>query len=373
MKNSLLKVAFVLSGLALVLVSVAITFTPAQARVVRQSAQVEHGKYIATIAGCIDCHTNSKPEFLDPTQLTPEQIKTIAFDAIETFDESMLMAGGRLFDLGPAGKVYTANLTSDTETGLGGWTDEQIKVAIRTGQRPDGRVLVPVMPYHSFNTMADTDLDAVVAYLRSLPAIKNKVPPPTFVTEGLQPLPFNQGIPAPAVSDRAARGEYLLRSITSCTDCHTPLDPATGAPMMDKYLAGGQPYVGPWGTVYGGNITPHVETGIGSWTETEIKTAILTGVNKEGRRLILMPWFAYSALTDEDASALAFYLKNGLRAVDNEVPDASVNEGFDVRVSQPPAESTFPIAYVIAGGGLLILVIAIIAVLTQRKKPVAKQ
>lgn len=370
MKKSWLKALFLICGLWLVMMAVVVT--PAQASVSSQSALIERGKYIAGIAGCTDCHTNYSPEYLvDPMKLTPAQIKTLAFDGKDAVDKNKYMAGGRFFDLGPGGKVYTANLTPDVETGIGGWTDEQIKVAIRTGQRPSGRMLVPVMPYRSFNAMADADLDAVVAYLRTLPAVKNKVPEPTFSTEGFQPLPFTQGIVAPSATDKTAHGEYLLKTITGCTDCHTPLDPANGAPMMDKYLAGGQPYVGPWGTVYGGNITPDAETGIGNWTEQEIKVAFLTGVNKDGRRLILMPWFAYSGLSTEDADALAYYLKNKLGGVRNAVPAAALEKDFNVLASKTETASAFPMMYIVGGVVVLILMIAVVLLLARRKKTAA--
>jgi mono/diheme cytochrome c family protein len=362
MKHSLLKVSLLIVGLSLVALSI-------QASINQQSALIEHGKYIVSIAGCNDCHTNFSPEYSDPSKWTKQQIQTIAFNAIDGLDENKYMAGGRLFDLGPGGTVYSANLTPDVETGLGGWTDEQIKVAIRTGQIPSGRILVPVMPYRGFNTMADADLDAVVAYLRSIPAVKNKVPEPTFSTKGFQPLPFTQGVIAPPPSDKAGRGKYLL-TLGSCTDCHTPLDPATGAPVMEKYLAGGQPYVGPWGTVYGGNITPDPETGTGNWTENEIKVAFMTGINKQGRRLILMPWFVYRNLANDDADALAYYIKNGLPAVKNEVPTAALNEGFTVLAPKPaqPALMTY-LPYIIAGVVVLVLVIVAILLLGRRKKP----
>ena len=353
------------------LAALIVCFTPAQASVPQQTDLIVHGKYIATIAGCTDCHTNlSAPYLVDPTKLTLPQIQTIAFNGKDTVDTTKFMAGGRLFDLGPAGKVYSANLTPDVDTGIGGWTDEQIKVAVRTGQIPSGRMLVPVMPYHTFNSMAETDLDAVVAYLRSIPAIKNKVPAPTFVTDNLQPLPYTQGKAAPGAGDKNARGEYLVKSITSCTDCHTPLDPASGEPMLDKYLAGGQPYVGPWGTVYGGNITPDKETGIGSWTQSEIKVALLTGVNNKGRRLILMPWFVYSALTNDDADAVAYYIKNSLLAVRNDVPAAALNKDFNVSapVAAQPTPS-MPMIYATAGGIILVLVIVVVILFTQRKRP----
>lgn len=372
MKKELLKASFLISGLLLVALSVAIS--PAQASASSQSALIEHGKYIVSIAGCSDCHTNYSTAYMvDPTTLTSAQVQTLALNAKDALDKNKFMAGGRLFDLGPAGKVYSANLTPDVETGIGGWTDEQIKTAVRTGQIPSGRMLVPVMPYHTYNTMADLDLDAVVAYLRTLPAIKNAVPEPTFSTEGFQPLPYTQGITVPAATDKAARGEYLVKSVTSCTDCHTPLDPANGAPMMDKYLGGGQPYEGPWGIVYGGNITPDAETGIGSWTEQEIKVAFLTGVNNKGRRLILMPWFVYSALSTEDADAVAYYIKNGLPAVKNSVPSAALKEGFNVLAPKTETANTgLPSMYIIIAGVIVaVLIVIVLLVVAQKRKPTA--
>jgi hypothetical protein len=147
-----------------------------------------------------------------------------------------------------------------------------------------------------------------------------------------------------------------------CTDCHTPVDPNTGAPVIEKYLAGRQPYEGPWGIVYGGNITPDEETGIGTWTEEEIKRAVVSGIGKDGRRLILMPWYSYTALTAEDADAVAYYLKNVLPAVNNQVPTASLNEGFMVmapqEANQPSAglDAVSPIVLVVVAVGIILLV-----------------
>jgi len=147
-----------------------------------------------------------------------------------------------------------------------------------------------------------------------------------------------------------------------CTDCHTPIDPATGAPQMDKYLSGQQPYEGPWGIVYGGNITPDEETGIGSWTDEEVNRAILTGIGRDGRRLILMPWYAYTNLTSEDSDAVVYFLKNVLKPVNNPIPDASLNPEFMVMApesqNQPSAGNRplSPILIVVAGLGVILTV-----------------
>ncbi|MBL8098433.1 MAG: hypothetical protein JNK81_04585 [Anaerolineales bacterium] len=304
---------------------------PAQASHPLQSDDpISRGEYLATISGCTSCHTPDTAEYQNPQTMTIEQVQTIAFDGQLAMDTSKLLAGGRAFPLGPAGVVYTRNITMDEETGIGLWTDEQIKLAIKSGVRPDGTVLFPVMPYHVYNGMADKDLEDIIAYMKSLPPVRNEVPERTVSTEGMPVLPYQDGITAPDPADPSSRGAYLVNHIMGCMDCHTPIDPATGAPIMEKHLAGRQPYEGPWGIVYGGNITPHDETGIGTWTDEEVKRALLAGIGKDGRRLILMPWYAYSALTPEDTEAVVYYLKNDLPAVDNQIPAASLNPDFMV-------------------------------------------
>lgn len=198
-----------------------------------------------------------------------------------------------------APKAWSTLATSpDPSTGLGNWTNEQIKLAITTGVDSKGKTLFPVMPYHVFtNSMANSDVEAVIAFIKSVNAIKNTVTEKTVNTEGMPTLPYQGGITAQMPIRYRCRGEYLVNHVTGCTDCHTPIDPTTGGPLMDKYLAGKQPYEGPWGIVYGGNITPDKETGIGDWSDEEVKRALLSGTGKDGRRLILMPWYAYAALT----------------------------------------------------------------------------
>jgi mono/diheme cytochrome c family protein len=368
MKNiTAISLAFVLAGLFILAI-----VTSAEASASHQDDLVAHGKYIATIAGCTSCHTPLQAEYQNPQTLTLEQIQTLAFNETQATDQAKLLAGGRAFDLGPAGVVFTRNITPDIETGIGAWTDDQIKIAIKTGIDNEGKLLFPVMPYHVYNGMADTDLESVIAYLHSVNAVKNQVPDRTVSTEGMPSPPFQTGISAPDSSDKAARGAYLVNSVMGCTDCHTPVDPATGAPQMDKYLAGRQPYEGPWGIVYGGNITPDNATGIGTWTDEEVKRAITTGVGQDGRRLILMPWFAYSAMTPDDADAVVYYLKNGLPAVINEVPAASLNEGFVVMAPEVQNQAstsdltTSPIILVVVGIGV-ILAVSFIAYNARRK------
>jgi mono/diheme cytochrome c family protein len=122
-------------------------------------AQVERGKYLVTISGCSDCHT--------PGGLLGQS------------DMARYLGGSDVgFAIPGDGVYYGPNLTPDKETGLGGWSDDQIIAAMRTGKRPDGRMLSAVMPYPALAHLTDADAKAIVAFLKSLPPVKNKVPGP---------------------------------------------------------------------------------------------------------------------------------------------------------------------------------------------------
>ncbi len=120
---------------------------------------VARGKYLVTLGGCQDCHTPGH-FFGKP-------------------DMARALGGSEVgFDIPGLGTFYGPNLTPDKDTGLGKWTDAQVMAALRTGVRPDGRVLAPIMPWRSLAMLTDQDAAAVVAYLRSLPPVANKVPGP---------------------------------------------------------------------------------------------------------------------------------------------------------------------------------------------------
>jgi len=119
---------------------------------------VERGRYLTVVTGCGDCHT--------PGTLYGSP------------DDTRILAGSEIPWGGPWGVAFAANLTPDPETGLGQWTDEQIMTAIRTGARPDGRLLAQIMPWGNFSHFTNEDLAAIVAYLRSLPPIVHAEPAP---------------------------------------------------------------------------------------------------------------------------------------------------------------------------------------------------
>jgi mono/diheme cytochrome c family protein len=198
---------------------------------------------------------------------------------------------------------------------LGERTDEEIKAMIQLGLSRRDHQLFPLMPYQHYNTMAEDDLDALVAYLRSIEPIDFETPHPDVEEHHLGERPHidppeDPLAEAPAPTDIEARGDYLFNSVLLCTNCHTPRNPDTGQPDPELYLSGGQPFEGAWGIVYGGNITPHDDTGIGSWSDEDIKRVLAEGIRPDGRRVVVMPSSYLSVLTEEDLDAIVYYLRN---------------------------------------------------------------
>jgi mono/diheme cytochrome c family protein len=122
-------------------------------------SEIARGKYLVTVGGCSDCHTPGS--FLGKPDL------------------SRMLGGSEVgFAIPGLGVFAGPNLTPDKETGLGNWTDDQIISAITAGTTPEGRRLAPIMPYEALSHLTSDDAHAIVAYLRSLPPVKNKVPGP---------------------------------------------------------------------------------------------------------------------------------------------------------------------------------------------------
>jgi mono/diheme cytochrome c family protein len=151
---------------------------PSTATSAAESSSVARGKYLVDIAGCLDCHTPGN--FLGKR------------------DKSRLLAGSEVgFEIPGMGVFYGSNLTPDVETGLGNWTAEQIATALRSGVRPDGRQLAPVMPWQDFAKLTKADALAIAAYLKTLKPVSNRVPGPFGPDE--QPTSFvMKVVPPPA-------------------------------------------------------------------------------------------------------------------------------------------------------------------------------
>ena len=257
---------------------------------------VAKGQYIFALAGGCACHTVPK---------------------------GSLNAGGREFPI-PTGAVYSTNITSDKETGLGGWSDEQILAAMTQGISRDGSRILPVMPYQKYSGMAQHDLKALIAYLRTLKPIKKPTPSlktwaPLLRSVGtlayLKLFGRFSSSPAEAPSSGVERGRYLVEHVSICADCHTPRN-SIGVPNQSLYLAGASKKIGPLGNAVA-NITPDKETGIGEWKREDIVELLHTGTkpdldNVQGLmyEVIQGAPYGYKDMKKEDASAIADYLKS---------------------------------------------------------------
>jgi mono/diheme cytochrome c family protein len=148
--------------------------------------KVARGKYLVTTAGCNDCHTPFKlgPNGAEPDMTRmlsghPEQLVMPAAPKLADGPWLVTAAGTNTAWSGPWGVSFTANLTPDKETGLGRWTFRNFKDTIRTGRHHGrGREILPPMPIRMYKNFTDADLEAIFAYLQSIPAISNRVPEP---------------------------------------------------------------------------------------------------------------------------------------------------------------------------------------------------
>jgi mono/diheme cytochrome c family protein len=252
--------------------------------------RVEHGRYLASRHGCVICHSER--------------------------DWSAPGAPPRPDRLG-AGVVWTAegmpwltapNLTPDPETGLGRVSDDAIARAIREGIGADGHALFALMPYQEYSRIPDEDVAAIVAYLRSLPPVRNPLPksalpfPLGLVMRGV-PRPLEAPVARPDLSTAEKRGEYVLRT-SACHHCHTPMKREQLDTTLD--MAGGQEFAPPTGHVFATNLTPDA-TGIAHYDEATFVQVMRTG--KLGTLSPIMPWVVAAGMSDEDLKAVFAYLR----------------------------------------------------------------
>lgn len=178
-KRSGLAMAF-LTGGVLAVAAAAPVFGQQQPQ--QRPSQPTRGEYLASIMDCGGCHTGG----------------ALAGQP----DPKLHLAGSAIgFGIPGLGVFYPPNLTSDHETGLGSWSEEDIIRAVRTGVRPDGRILAPVMPWHAYAALTDADARELAAYLKGLPPVRNAVPPMTGASE-TPPAPYLTVV----VPDAAASG-----------------------------------------------------------------------------------------------------------------------------------------------------------------------
>ncbi len=265
-----------------------------------QASPIERGKYLATAADCMVCHT---------TQGGKEY------------------AGGLGFKL-PFGTLYSTNITPDKETGIGNYSDKDFLNAVQRGIRHDGARLYPAMPYTSYTYISDDDALAIKAYLFSLPPVRASAPANTLA------FPFNQRWammfwstlfnrdvryePDTSKSPEWNRGAYLAEALAHCGECHTPRNLAFALDNRKKF--GGAITAG-WRAF---NISSDKATGVGGWRDDDLISYLSTG-HAAGHGTASGPMGeavdnSLSQLAPEDVSAIVAYLRSVPPTTSSDLP-----------------------------------------------------
>lgn len=308
------KFLYILGGLILLIVVLAVAgliylqvgfpkVSPAEDITIEATPErLARGEYLAKhVTMCFDCHSTRNHDYFSAPIVAGTEGK-----------------GGDLFP-GVPGTLYTTNITP---AGLKDWTDGEIARAITSGVDKDDNPLAPMMPFTEYSHLTEEDIHAIVAYLRTIPAIENENPIP----EPSMNFPVNlifRTVPAdakpqplPEPSDSLAMGKYLLK-IGGCMFCHTPVQ--QGTPIPGKEFSGGHEFADPkLGTLRSSNITPDMETGIGSWSKDAFIGRFKAYADSSGSHMpiatmgfqTVMPWTLQAGMTEEDLSAIYAYLQS---------------------------------------------------------------
>jgi mono/diheme cytochrome c family protein len=253
---------------------------------------VERGSYLVNSVGaCGNCHT--------PRQQGVPDVSKKFSGGFQTFDEPWFTVKG-------------ANLTPDRETGLGNWSDDDLRKALLTGMRPNGTQLATVMPYPFYKVMLPGDVDAIIAYLRTVPAIRNEVQAPSYkAQQAAAAVPgADKPMTADDLKDPVKRGFYLA-SIAHCMACHARASEAVPPDFKTNYGRGGREFRGPWGATVTANISASAK-GLGGWSDAEIRRVLTEGISKDGRKLKppMIDYVAYyKTWKSEDLDALIAWIR----------------------------------------------------------------
>lgn len=263
-------------------------------------AEDSHGAWVFRAAGCHGCHTDVE-------------------------NDGMALAGGRAL-VTPFGTFHAPNITPDPEHGIGAWSLEDFRRALREGIGPDGTTYYPSFPYDYFTRMSDADIEALYGYLMAQPPSANQPPPhdldfPYDMRSLLtvwRTLYFEGGPrPDDGLDPQLARGRYLADALGHCGACHTPRT-ALGGSDDDRYLAGSAD--GPEGDTVP-NITPDAAHGIGDWTEVDLVLLLKAGMMPDGDvvsgSMAEVVQDSTRHLGDDDIAALIAWLQ-AIPAVDHD-------------------------------------------------------
>ncbi len=262
-------------------------------------------------------------------ELSPEKVEkglriaSMVCNHCHMGNETRQLIGRRVEDIpSEFGVIYSANITQHPTAGIGSYTDGELARLIRSGVKKDGTYSPPYMP--KFPQLADEDLEALIAFLRSdHPLVQanetvQKPCEPSLLVKGLsrvafKPYPYpEKPIEVPDTADLVSFGKYVATGRLGCYECHsadfktnTPLTPETSP----GYFGGGNKLLRMDGSVVlAPNITMHEEHGIGSWTEEEFAKAVKWGQNPRGGTYEY-PMAPYTAMTDQEVKAVYAYLK----------------------------------------------------------------
>lgn len=266
------------------------------------SERVARGKYLAHhVAVCMDCHgTRDWSHFAGP--MVPGN----------------LGGGGERFgkEMGFPGVFYAPNITPFA---LKDWTDAELFRAITSGVSRDGRALLPLMPYPNYGKMDKEDIYDIIAYIRTLAPVENKVPVSVAdfpVSLLINTMPVKAALTQrPFADDKIARGRYLV-NMAGCADCHSKVD--KGLVIAGTEFGGGREFQQPAGIVRSCNITSDNETGIGNWSRDAFvqsfkkyrDTAYQLPALGRGDLNSPMPWTMYAGMSDQDLEDIYYYLKS---------------------------------------------------------------
>jgi mono/diheme cytochrome c family protein len=267
----------------------------------KSATLVERGEYLAHAADCLACHTS---------------------------DDGIPLAGGRPFVL-PFGTIYSTNITPDSETGIGAYTDAEFLNALHKGIGRGDRRLYPAMPYASYTYMTDADALAIKAYLFSLkpvhaPARENTLMFPLNHRSlmSLWSAFFNPDRRYEPNSERDAvwnRGAYLTEALGHCGECHTPRNLVFALNNRQKFAgaiqAGWRAY----------NITPDQHSGIGAWSNEDLLQYFSSG-HAAGRGTASGPMGqaiddGLKFLRQSDLSAIVTYMRTVASVATEDLPD----------------------------------------------------
>jgi mono/diheme cytochrome c family protein len=278
-----------ITGAILAIVLLCTAFGLAGARAEPSDETVAHGKALAIAADCASCHTA---------------------------DPAKPFAGGKRIDT-PFGAIYSPNLTPDRETGIGGFSDEDFRRALRFGVAPDGSRYYPAFPYPNFTKLTRDDILAIRAYLATLTPFRNTPPPPQLrwplnyrvLMRVWDYLYFRPGLfePDQQKSTEWNRGGYLVEGAAHCGACHTPKN-VFGADRRSRAFGGGS--VDGW---FAPRLDNAARGGLKSWSVDDIAEYLSSGRNGKSHADGLMAEVVVNStshMSEADIRAIAIYLKD---------------------------------------------------------------